>query len=77
MVRWTIAPVRLGPYGKDGMMRRRTIGGTLLLAAAGLALSALGPREVGPPAPAAQPQGDQTVAVHYLEIVTQDVDRAR
>lgn len=57
-------------------MRRSTIGGVLLLAAAGLALSALGPQAVEPAAPAAQPHGEQMAAIHYLEIVTRDVDSA-
>jgi predicted enzyme related to lactoylglutathione lyase len=61
---------------EDGMMRRSTMGGVLLLAAAGLALSALGPQEVEPVVPTAPPHGDQMVAIHYLEIVTRDVDSA-
>lgn len=63
-------------------MRRSTIGGVLLLAAAGWALLALGPQATEPAAPAAQPHGDPMVegepmvAIHYLEIVTRDVDSA-
>jgi len=66
----------LGACGEDGMLRRRTIGGALLLAVAGSALLALGPQEIEPAAPAAQPHGDQMVGIHYLEIVTRNVDSA-
>lgn len=58
------------------MMRRIAIGGVLLSAAAGLALSAVGCHAIGPAAPSAQPQRDQVMGIHYLEIVTRDVDSA-
>lgn len=58
------------------MRRRIAIGGVLLSAAAGWMLSAVGCHTIGPAAPSAQPQRDQAMGIHYLEIVTRDVDSA-
>ncbi len=58
------------------MRRRIAIGGALLTAAAGWALSAVACQTLETAAPAARPQEDQAVAIHYLEIVTRDVDSA-
>lgn len=56
------------------MTRRGTIGGILLAIAAGLALAALAAQESEPAAPAAPQDEDHAVAIHYLEIVTPDVE---
>lgn len=57
-------------------MRRIAMIGVLLLALTGLALSARGPQENELAASATQPQGDRMMGIHYLEIVTRDVDSA-
>jgi len=57
-------------------MRRHKRGGLLLVAAAGWALSALGCQTMNTGALVARPQGDRVMGIHYLEIVTRDVDSA-